>query len=345
MGIKNFHTFMRKKAPNSYKKVELSILSGKRIAIDTSIFMCRYKSSLGYKWMSGFYTLIYKLISNNIHFIFVFDGKAPPEKDKEREERMINRAKVKNKISNILEDWYKFSEDSNNHEKSLSIHDFENYKSLFEYLKKLKQNEMFTYNEISIKMMKMGKNLVPITKEDFNLLMDMFSQMNIQYMVAVDNQEAESLCVLLNKKDIVDSILTEDTDVIAYGCKEMFFNLDLKRGHLDSIQMDSLLMELNLTYTQLKDFCIMCGNDYNKNIHLVGPCKSYELIQECKTLETITEKLDTRDLNFVVGRTLFDCERFSDSLIISSIRDSSEVKVDTLETKKFLFKNNIKLLF
>lgn len=307
--------------------------------------MCRYKSSLGYKWMSGFYTLVYNLVSNNINFIFVFDGKAPPEKDKEREERMMNRLKVKNKINNILEEWYVFSEDSNsNREGSLTVESFQSYPYLYEYMKKMKKT-IFSYEELSIKMMKMSKNLVPITREDYKLLQDMFLTLNINYIIAIDNQEAESLCVLLNKKNIVDSIMTEDTDAIAYGCSEMFFNVDLRGNKLNSIRMDTLLSELNLTYPQLRDFCIMCGTDYNKNMKLIGPCKAYDLIQEHENLENISKKLNTEDLNYMSGRILFDCERFSEQLVIDSIKDSSEVKLDTIDSKKFLFLNNIKLLY
>jgi len=73
MGIKNFHMFMRKKIPNSYQTLSFSELDSKKIAIDTSIFMCKFKSSLGNKWMSGFLTMIHKLIDNNIHFIFILE--------------------------------------------------------------------------------------------------------------------------------------------------------------------------------------------------------------------------------------------------------------------------------
>lgn len=345
MGIKNFHSFMKKKAPNSYQSISLQDLAGKKIAIDTSIFMCRYKSSLGSKWTSGFYTLVHTLVSHNIHFIFIFDGKAPPEKDKEREERMLSRTKVKNKISSLLEEWYQYSEDSNHHgQESLTIKDFENFPKLYEYTKKMKQ-ENFTYNELSIKMMKMRKTLVPISKEDYTFLQEMLSILHVNFLVAIDNQEAESLCVLLNKKNIVDAILTEDTDAIAYGCSEMFFNLNLKENKVHSLKLNSMLNELNFTYPQLKDFCIMCGTDYNKNIKLVGPYKAYSLLVKHQNLEKITEIMNTKDLNFEKGRNLFDCEKFSEDLKIDSIENSSEVILNTLDVKKYLFKNNIKLLF
>ena len=57
--------------------------------------------------MSGFLTMIHKLIDNNIHFIFIFDGKAPPEKSKERENRCIMRDRS-NSDTKHLEDWYQF---------------------------------------------------------------------------------------------------------------------------------------------------------------------------------------------------------------------------------------------
>ena len=194
-------------------------------------------------------------------------------------------------------------------------------------------------------MMKMRKTLVPISKEDYTFLQEMLSILHVNYLVAIDNQEAESLCVLLNKKNIVDAILTEDTDAIAYGCSEMFFNLNLKENKVHSLKLNSMLNELNFTYPQLKDFCIMCGTDYNKNIKLVGPYKAYSLLVKHQNLEKITEIMNTKDLNFEKGRNLFDCEKFSEDLKIDSIENSSEVILNTLDVKKYLFKNNIKLLF
>jgi len=49
MGIKNLHSFLRKKHANLYKQKTLEDLKNKTIAIDTSIYMCKFKNSFGKK--------------------------------------------------------------------------------------------------------------------------------------------------------------------------------------------------------------------------------------------------------------------------------------------------------
>ena len=51
--------------------------------------------------------MILKLISFNIHFIFVLDGKIPPiEKSLEKEMRVLTRQKTKTRIESILDEWF-----------------------------------------------------------------------------------------------------------------------------------------------------------------------------------------------------------------------------------------------
>ena len=50
----------------------------------------------------------------------------------------------------------------------------------------------------------------------------------------------------------------------------------------------------------------MCGTDYNKNIHKIGPEKAYKLIKEHGSIDNLPfEKTVTNILNYVRGRELF----------------------------------------
>lgn len=348
MGIKNFHMFMRKRIPNSYQTLSFSELDSKKIAIDTSIFMCKFKSSLGNKWMSGFLTMIHKLIDNNIHFIFIFDGKAPPEKSKERENRCIMRDRNRTRIQNILEDWYQFvkeKQDSNKQE--FMMDDFDDYEHLRDYVSKKTKDSNISSDDMYLNMNKLNKNLVPISPEDYQLLREMLDVLNIQYVISPDNQEAESLCVLLTNQGIVDATLTEDTDAMAYGANMMLFNVDFRNERVEKLNLDDILTNLEISYEQLKDWCIMCGTDYNKNIHMIGPTKAFDLIKKHGDLETIETngKKNVDILNYKVTRNLFDCQRFLDQLEITEVKSNDDIKLAELETKKFLFYHNIQLLY
>ena len=80
MGIKNLHQFLRKKCPEAYQEIHLSQLAYKKVAIDVSLFLFKYKSAVGERWIQSFINLILCLRINNVHFYFVFDGPSPIEK-------------------------------------------------------------------------------------------------------------------------------------------------------------------------------------------------------------------------------------------------------------------------
>ena len=139
MGIRSFHSFFKKKIGNVYNYISLEDLENKKIAIDCSIIMCKNKSSFGTKWLSAFYTMILKLISYNIHFIFVFDGKIPPiEKQLEKETRTITRQKNQSRIELIMEEWYALQSymEKENLQEIESNHLLQHYSNLYKYLEK-----------------------------------------------------------------------------------------------------------------------------------------------------------------------------------------------------------------
>ena len=79
MGIKELNTFLLKHTPNSIREISLMELSGKKVAIDTSIFLYRFKYKNG-NLRKKFLEQINRLRINNITPIYIFDEKPPIEK-------------------------------------------------------------------------------------------------------------------------------------------------------------------------------------------------------------------------------------------------------------------------
>ena len=80
MGIKKLNKFLKQNFPEVFKKIHISHYAFQKIAIDISLYMYKYKSIAGSKWLSCFIQLICCLRRNHIHCVFIFDGKAPPAK-------------------------------------------------------------------------------------------------------------------------------------------------------------------------------------------------------------------------------------------------------------------------
>ena len=70
MGIKGLNDIIKKYCPNILKnEIKLSEYTYKKIAIDTTLYMFKYKAILGDKWLNGFLNLIICLRKNNIHCV------------------------------------------------------------------------------------------------------------------------------------------------------------------------------------------------------------------------------------------------------------------------------------
>ena len=354
MGIAGFHSFLKKKTPTIYKEYKLIEFEGFKIAIDTSIFLCKYKSTYGNKWLSAFLSMINKLNENGISFIFVFDNTPPIEKQREREQRSITREKNKIRLTNITEEWYQFYENLDSNLESINISDInqETHPNLYVYLnKKFKDEE--EKNDIKITFIlniiaKLQKNLVPISTSDFQDLRNLFDTLQVPYIIAEEGQEAENLCVLLTKRNIVDGILTEDTDALCYGVRKFFFKPNFRNETVQMLDLDVILDELNFTYDQFRDLCILMGTDYNDRIRNIGPNRGFDLISKYSSFENFENLNLENNIDYKRIRSLFTCENFQinseqESNLLKEI--SKEVSLDNIETKRYLFFNNIKILY
>jgi len=78
-----------------------------------------------------------------------------------------------------------------------------------------------------------------------------------------DNYEADLLCKWLVEYEIADYALSNDTDLLAYGCKHVLFDFDYINNTFMYINYDDMLDYIGLTSYQFLDLCISCGTDYN----------------------------------------------------------------------------------
>jgi len=299
MGIKSLNNLL-KKYENIHKVIHLSEYAYKKVAIDTSLFVFKYKFVMGEEWLKAFVKLINCLRENQIHCIFIFDGKASDCKKFEQERRKQSREKDKEKLFELqdaLDTYYQTSEilqcliDLDKKLKSKS-------KDKGVRLLKSSQN---TNQKIDIDAIENYINMtksrtVDITPKDFETAKNLFDLMGIPYHIAPE--EAETLCSDLCKLAEVDAVLTEDTDVLAYGSPIMLCKINTYNGTCTEINHENMLNELDLQYREFLDLCIFCGTDYNTNIPGIGVMKSYEIISKFKSIEAFEDHvIDLRENN------------------------------------------------
>ena len=132
----------------------------------------------------------------------------------------------------------------------------------------------------------MRSNILNISAEDFNLTEELFTILNIPFYKAP--LEAETTCADLCKRGIVDAVLSEDTDVLAYSCPFFLTKIDTVTETCVRLCHPEILKALELDENQFLDLCIMCGCDYNKNIPKVGPENAFKHLKKYKYLRYIT---------------------------------------------------------
>jgi flap endonuclease-1 len=239
MGIRYLNRFLRENAASAIKMISLAELSGKKIAVDISIYM--YKYAAENTLIENMYAMLSMFRYYNIIPIFVFDGKPPAEKKelllKRREDRKEALDEY-NALQNIL-----------------------------------KNNDMEDYEkqEILGQMDILKRNFIKIKKNDIDIVKRLIRSYGATYYDAPG--EADELCALLTIKGKVWATLSEDMDMFVYGCTHIIRYLSILNHSAVLYDMKNILQNLGITQKELREICILSGTDYNslnenkKNTH------------------------------------------------------------------------------
>ena len=209
MGINNLYKILRKYSPDSFKTIPINKYAFKKIAIDTNLYMYKYKVIFGDVWLKAFTNLVCCLRKNDVHPVFIIDSIAPIEKLEEQQNRRKERQKLRDKLANIEKDYEIYKENGKVSEllQEISSSDKKHPKLLIK--------NFFNETTIINKINTLKNQTISIDKEDFNTLKKLLKVMKIPCFSATS--EAEATCSYLNIKRKVSAVLTEDTDVFAYG--------------------------------------------------------------------------------------------------------------------------------
>lgn len=274
MGIKDLTAFLREHAPNSISKGNLSQFTSQfpksrrlRAAIDTSLFMYKYKYKSGENFIVEFLEQINRLLINNIEPIYVFDGAPPSEKSdtlKSRKERKIN---YKNKIKLLeshLENIDSYINSLPQEEKNTS--DEQNEPKTKEQLEK----------ELKEEISKIKRKTISVTSEDIGKLRYFLDIMNIKYIKK--NMEADIVCSKLSSNNLVDFVISEDMDHLTSGTHILLRDFNNRNNYVTIYNLDIALETLKLSREKWINLCILFGCDYVSRIRGLGYKTSYKFL-------------------------------------------------------------------
>jgi len=230
MGIRNLNRFLREQCADEIRVTPLSHLSGKKIAIDISIYM--YKFASDGVLLENMYLMLGMFRYYNIIPVFIFDGKPPTEKmellQKRREDKMEAR---------------------------------DEYDKLSASLKLNPDMETSEKQEISNTMDMLKRTFVYISKHQTQQVKELIRAYGATYYDAPG--EADELCALLVVKKKVWACMSEDMDMFVYGCTRIIKYLSLLNHTVVLYDLAEILNKLGISHIQLREICILSGTDYN----------------------------------------------------------------------------------
>jgi 5'-3' exonuclease len=259
MGIQHLNRYLKEKC-NAYtdaiRHISFNDLRGKRIAVDTSIYM--YKFSAEGALIDNMYQMIALFKLNGIIPFFVFDGKPPEQKYEllkiRKEEKIIAEEKFK-QLNTKLADVTDYDEK----------------------------------REINGELDSLRRKFVKLSMADMDNVKKLMDLCGVSYCVA--DGEADKLCANLVLRKTVYACLSEDMDLFVYGCPRVLRYISLLKSSFVIYDLKKILDCLQINMEDFRKICVISGTDYNytatksKNINLYKTITYYEKFIESKDSE------------------------------------------------------------
>ena len=250
------------------KEIELTDLSGKKIAIDAFNTIFQFLSIIRDRMtgeplkdhhgnvtshLSGLLYRTVNLIESGISPVFVFDGRYPEFKKKTIEEREKIREEARKKWEEAVR----------------------------------KGKPAIKYAQATSQM---DEKILESSKKILELI-------GIPWVQSPSEGEAQ--CSYMCKKNHVFATGSQDSDSLLFGSPRFVRNLSVsgrkklpgKEVYIEvkpqMIELKNVLQELGITREQLIMIGLLIGTDYNEGVEGVGPKTALKLVKEHKTLERL----------------------------------------------------------
>jgi len=286
MGIKDLNGFLKRKIPDTIKRTHLKDYAGKRVAIDTSIYFYKflYKHP---RFIEQFLEQIYKLIQSGITPVYIFDGKPPKEKQNELNERKERKDDMKDKMKQLQTELTELGETDIVEETDEEFLEESDTELDLEVLKQLEINER-KKKMIKEEIDKIQRKLIYVTWQHNQELKEFLKLLGIPFIQA--ECEADAICAELVRRGVVDLVMSDDMDLLVDGTQVLLRDFHINSYQVTEYNVEEILLNLGFTRKQWIDFCILCGCDYTKRIHGLGPQKAYTMIRELGSLPEVLAK-------------------------------------------------------
>ena len=265
MGIKHLNRYLKNNCNKGLEYITIDKLQGKTIVIDTSIYIYKYLEENAL--LENFFILITHFRARNITPLFIFDGKADASKMDLLWKRVIKKREA-----------------------------LKEYEKLLTTVDNAKECEK---KHILDKMETCRKNSTRVKEEDVIVLKKLFDAMGVFHCTAP--MEADIVCAYLVKKGIAWGCMSDDMDLLVYGCDCVLREWNVHKNAGILYHRDQIMKEVRVESEYFSHLLLLLGSDYHQDI-----CKN-EVIH----IDTAFKWYDEFMKNVILKNVIPGTNRFS----------------------------------
>lgn len=277
MGIKMLNTLMQRHGSAGIQPIHLSMLAGKSIAVDVSIYMYRFLKTK--ELISGFYRMCQMFKAYNITPVFVFDGKAPDEKSRVLEERREAKRQAADElreverqiaaceavlssqtgdISGALVDL------SGNVVVEEDVAAAANVSPVLAPAVAPAPEEVSHVErrvvELNAQARRLHSKSVYLKSYHIRDVVKLVARQGLAYVKAPG--EADVVCAAMCRRGEVFAVLSDDTDLFAYGCPRVMRYFSMSHHSCQLYDTAAIMREMGLDPQKFLLMAVLSGTDY-----------------------------------------------------------------------------------
>lgn len=270
MGIKDSYKVIGMRCPDVMRTVAMSSCRGLRVAEDASILFYKCVKAAGDGWMNPFGAQHLAFKRAGMILTPVFDGPDVPEEKKlEQLRRRAVMKSIKDKAEGAVDLLREVTEVTE--QEDLKVSEMRLSEELQQRIRTCvgpKLSSKLNFRDPFGVKLAMERSIAgwqrqsaPITEAHKKEAIKLFELLGLSWIQATG--EAEQHCAWLCVHGHVDAVLSEDTDVLAYGTPMLLSKIDIVEGTFRCIVMKELLEGMKMKMEEWRDLCIMLKCDYN----------------------------------------------------------------------------------
>ncbi|XP_043806922.1 DNA repair protein UVH3 isoform X3 [Manihot esculenta] len=130
---------------------------------------------------------------------------------------------------------------------------------------------------------KQERNAESVSSEMFGECQELLQMFGLPYIIAP--MEAEAQCAYMEQANLVDGVVTDDSDVFLFGARNVYKNIFDDRKYVETYFMKAhaflsqdIEKELGLTREKLIRMALLLGSDYTEGISGIGIVNAIEVV-------------------------------------------------------------------